>query len=275
MGRGLSEGAERRGKAQTLCCVSEVPTPILVWGTESHCDPWRHQRSFSPFVSQHKAQPPPAFCLEPYPWGWPGNTFPVPLCWAVVTPALNNTVFVSSRKNRATQTRPFSFIFLKSKVVTAPSGFGGSEWTGGKLFTCIFPQTAASSVRLQVPPEEISTASRVSRGVKTPHLISKTHSNMDISFAAATNTLKNNRVWLLYDCHTHTQKKPTLPHVITPSEKTSCYGLCRASWALGIMREQNICHGSSNLSLPAQHYSKILKFTAKCYLEFLWHPEQP
>lgn len=111
-----------------------------------------------------------------------------------------------------------------------------------------------------------------------PTLISKTQSSTEISFAAATNTLKNNRGWLLYDCHTpkkrkKERKKPTTSHVITPSEKTSRNGLCWASRTHGIMRKQNICQGSSNPSLPAQRYSEISKFTAKCYLEFLWHPE--
>lgn len=114
------------------------------------------------------------------------------------------------------------------------------------------------------------------RHQQIPSLISKTQSSTEISSAAATNTLKNNRGWLFYDCHTpkkKERKKPTTSHVITPSEKTSHSGLCWASQTHSIMREQNICQGSSNLSLPAQRYSEISKFTAKCYLEFLWYSE--
>lgn len=143
-----------------------------------------------------------------------------------MTPALN-AVFVSSRKNMAMQT--WALYLPKAQTGHCSFWVWQGRRMGGKPSTCLLPQTAASSVSVQVPPEDISNASRVSRGIKTPHLISKTQRNTDVSFAAATNTQKNNRGWLLYDCHTHTQKKPTLPHVITPSEKTSCYGLCRAS----------------------------------------------
>lgn len=138
------------------------------------------------------------------------------------------------------------------------------------------PSWGSSKLRRgKVPPEEVSIASGASRGIGWLPASFLKHRATRTFPLQLLHTLWKITGTGFYTTATHTraQKKPATPHVITPSEKTSRNGLCWASWTHRIMREQNICRGSSCRSLPAQHYSKILKFTAKCYLEFLWRPE--
>lgn len=150
----------------------------------------------------------------------------------------------------------------------------GAEWTGGSL-----PPASGSSklCDCEEPPQHVSVASRVSRGIsRFPPSFPKHRAAQKFPLQLLQILWKITEAGFSMTA-THPKKKerkkPTTSHVITPSEKTSHSGLCWASQTHSIMREQNICQGSSNLSLPAQRYSEISKFTAKCYLEFLWYSE--
>lgn len=161
MGRVLREEAERRERARTLCCFGEVTD----FGAG-------HQRSFSLFPDSTKLSLPclllRAIALR-VTWKHISRTTVAGCCDTSTKCSLCQQQEEYGNANLGT-------FFYLPKAQTGHCSFWvwQGRRMGGKPSTCLLPRTAASSVSLQVPPEDISNASRVSRGVKTPHLISKT-----------------------------------------------------------------------------------------------------
>lgn len=163
MGRGLSEEAERRERAQILRYFGEVPH-ILGWCPESPCDP-EETGGVSVCFQAVQNSAFPAFWLEPSLWRWPGNNFQYHSVAGCCGTRHSNKCSLCLHQQVYGNANPgiFSYLF---KVQTSHYSFWvwGTEWMGGKATNCFIPRTAARSVAVSCHLKT-SALPAVSRGI--------------------------------------------------------------------------------------------------------------